>query len=571
MPATIIQPLITNAGLAAAIAASGSGVQLAITHIQLGSSAYVLDPTPGSADYNRTALVTPTEKVAAAAGHVMDKGFRVDASFPSWTLTPYGVTEIGFWAGDPAAGGVLFAIWAQATPFTTRSNIDYLASFAVALARVPAGSVTVTYDPSLSDAMALVNFHEAEADPHTQYIKRAGDTMDNPLHLGAAAKPAQFDDSDKVPSTGWIRRFGRQFAGVNSYSVNTVLTGANDVGKLTVIAGGGATFTLPPSTSVPPGASVFLMMQGGTAIINAAGPDTIATGPTAVLSTTLSGNEYCELISNGINAWIVTDSPMLSQRTGDIALVLGIVPKTGTIKANGAVLSRTTYARLWAYAQGSGNIAASDANWLAAGAYGQFSPGDGATTFRVPDLRGYHLRMYDDGRGVDGGRLIGSIQADQLLAHAHTISDPGHGHTGSVGDPGHVHSTSVSDPGHVHGATVSDPTHNHSVNDPTHAHSITHYSNSDNSGSALAGATAANGSVASSNGAATGVTLNASATGVTVAIGSTPAGVAVGIGTAVAGITVGVSTNGSNVTINNSSGGAEVRVKNIAVMACIYY
>jgi hypothetical protein len=166
---TVINPLITNAGFNAAQAQSGLGLQLAITHLQLGSGTYVLDPSVGSADYNRTALVTPTETVPVAAGHVMDKGFRVDAMFPAWTAAAYGVSEIGFWAGDPAAGGVLFAIWAQATPFTQRNNIDYLASFGLGLTRVPVGSVTVTFNPVLQEAIALMTYHEQAADPHPQY------------------------------------------------------------------------------------------------------------------------------------------------------------------------------------------------------------------------------------------------------------------------------------------------------------------------------------------------------------------------------------------------------------------
>ncbi|MDK9690541.1 hypothetical protein [Azospira sp.] len=63
----------------------------------------------------------------------------------------------------------------------------------------------------------------------------------------------------------------------------------------------------------------------------------------------------------------------------------------------------------------SGNMAASDAAWQA----GQFSPGDGSTTFRIPDLRGEFLRGLDDGRGVDTGRAIGSDQEDDFKTHSH--------------------------------------------------------------------------------------------------------------------------------------------------------
>ena len=69
---------------------------------------------------------------------------------------------------------------------------------------------------------------------------------------------------------------------------------------------------------------------------------------------------------------------------------------TGWLKANGAAVSRTTYATLFA-AIGT-----------------TFGVGDGSTTFNLPDLRGEFLRNWDDGRGVDTGRAFGSAQLDQM-------------------------------------------------------------------------------------------------------------------------------------------------------------
>lgn len=90
---------------------------------------------------------------------------------------------------------------------------------------------------------------------------------------------------------------------------------------------------------------------------------------------------------------------------------------SGWVKRNGALLSRVTYADLWAFAQASGNLAASDGAWTK----GQFSPGDGATTFRIPDGRGYFERNWDDGAGIDAGRSIGTVQAGNVGAHSHGI------------------------------------------------------------------------------------------------------------------------------------------------------
>lgn len=122
-----------------------------------------------------------------------------------------------------------------------------------------------------------------------------------------------------------------------------------------------------------------------------------------------------------------------SSPPGTIVFVPAISPLPNTLKINGALISRATYSRLYTFAAASGNISATDAAWLSGG----FSPGDGTTTFRLPDYRGYSLRMWDDGRGIDVGRTIGSVQADQLLQHTHGVTDPTHTH--GVTDPTHAH------------------------------------------------------------------------------------------------------------------------------------
>jgi phage-related tail fiber protein len=71
------------------------------------------------------------------------------------------------------------------------------------------------------------------------------------------------------------------------------------------------------------------------------------------------------------------------------------------LKANGAAISRTTYADLFS-AIGT-----------------TFGAGDGSTTFNVPDLRGEFIRAWDDARGVDSGRSFGSAQADEFKLHGH--------------------------------------------------------------------------------------------------------------------------------------------------------
>ena len=96
-----------------------------------------------------------------------------------------------------------------------------------------------------------------------------------------------------------------------------------------------------------------------------------------------------------------------SGQPGDIKYTGRTTAPSGWLKANGAAVSRTAYASLFA-AIGT-----------------TFGAGDGVNTFNLPDLRGEFIRGLDDGRGVDSGRVIGSAQGDQNKAHGHSITDTG--------------------------------------------------------------------------------------------------------------------------------------------------
>ncbi len=80
---------------------------------------------------------------------------------------------------------------------------------------------------------------------------------------------------------------------------------------------------------------------------------------------------------------------------------------TGWLKCNGTAVSRTTYSALFAQISTT------------------YGAGNGSTTFNVPDLRGEFIRGWDDGRGVDSGRSLGSYQADELKSHTHNYTSSG--------------------------------------------------------------------------------------------------------------------------------------------------
>lgn len=105
-----------------------------------------------------------------------------------------------------------------------------------------------------------------------------------------------------------------------------------------------------------------------------------------------------------------TMTPLRTKQALDVLAVpagaiMGFAMSTspsGWLKANGAAISRSTYATLFA-AIGT-----------------TFGAGDGSTTFNLPDYRGEFQRGWDDGRGVDSGRALGSAQGGAIQSHTHT-------------------------------------------------------------------------------------------------------------------------------------------------------
>lgn len=97
--------------------------------------------------------------------------------------------------------------------------------------------------------------------------------------------------------------------------------------------------------------------------------------------------------------------------TGTKIEFTGVQVPAGYLRANGQAVLRATYPALWTFAQDSGNLAATQGGKTK----GQYGPGDGSTTFTLPDLGDEFIR------GLPAsGRTIGSAQADETRAHNHS-------------------------------------------------------------------------------------------------------------------------------------------------------
>ena len=93
----------------------------------------------------------------------------------------------------------------------------------------------------------------------------------------------------------------------------------------------------------------------------------------------------------------------------------GINIPEGWLKCDGSLISRTEYTRLF-------------------NAIGElYGSGDGSTTFQLPDLRGEFIRGFDDGRGIDVLREVGSFQEDMFKSHNHRPNSGGGDFISTVG------------------------------------------------------------------------------------------------------------------------------------------
>ncbi|RMG49546.1 MAG: tail fiber protein, partial [Gammaproteobacteria bacterium] len=90
---------------------------------------------------------------------------------------------------------------------------------------------------------------------------------------------------------------------------------------------------------------------------------------------------------------IIALSSQNSAPVGSVIAWTSTTPPDNYLECNGAAISRTAYSDLFAVI---GTI---------------FGAGDGSTTFNLPDLRGEFIRGYDNGRGADVGRALGSAQS----------------------------------------------------------------------------------------------------------------------------------------------------------------
>jgi len=207
-------------------------------------------------------------------------------------------------------------------------------------------------------------------------------------------------------SNNELLSFSTTASAVNQINVANAATGTNPVisaiGNDTNI---GITLT-PKGTGRT---NIGQLALDGTTITTTAAQLNFVDGVTSAIQTqlnakaplaspALTGTPTAPTATVGTNTTQIATTAFVasSQAAGEVSFFAMSSAPTGWLKANGAAVSRTTYAALF----------------TAIGT--TFGVGDGSTTFNVPDLRGEFIRGWDDSRGIDSGRAFGSAQDDQM-------------------------------------------------------------------------------------------------------------------------------------------------------------
>ena len=254
-----------------------------------------------------------------------------------------------------------------------------------------------TSDPVMGGADGIDNRQAKQLGNRTLWLKNELEQMSRTIPPAVTKSDAvNSDSSDNVATSKAVKTaYDKAVAAENAASGAVKTSGNQDIG-------GNKTFTA---------AATF---KGGAFVA-----DSVAD---------FAANQYLQIGANNVNTYLHNkrSGKYLSMRNdGELRYdgkrilnaddLLGMVPSgtvlyfagsaapAGWLKANGAAVSRTAYAALFA------SIGTT------------YGLGDGRSTFNLPDLRGEFIRGWDDGRGVDTPRPMGSAQVDAVRQHYHGI------------------------------------------------------------------------------------------------------------------------------------------------------
>ncbi|WP_247269388.1 MULTISPECIES: phage tail-collar fiber domain-containing protein [Pseudomonas] len=410
--------LLTNAGIAYETACKAAGTPIKLTQISVGDG--------GGSVYNPAATATALKREVWRGP--LNALFQ-DEKNPSWLLAEVTIPpDVGGWyvreAGLWTETGILYAI------------VKYPESFKPVLATSGSGkefyirSIFETSNASLVTLLIDDTVVKATRAWVMSYLAEELGKLDGKQSVRVAA------------STNIVLNGAQQIDGVAVIAGDRILLANQTLAKdngLWIVANGDWVRATDANTSAKVTPGLTVMVEEGTANgdslwhLTTNAPITLGTtaltfkmlaGRTGIAAGTyksLTVDEYGRATAGAnpetLAGFGIKDSYTKAEVEALIAkasaLPVGSIvafpvdaPPPGFLELDNSVKSSATYPDLSAYLGG------------------KFNKGDeGVGNFRLPEARGEFLRGWDHGRGVDLGRQVGSLQADDYKSHSHRYFD----------------------------------------------------------------------------------------------------------------------------------------------------
>ncbi|EEW1456047.1 phage tail protein [Escherichia coli] len=431
--------LLTDIGAAKLASAAALGVPLKITHMAVGDGGGVL-PTP---DAKQTALVN--EKRRAALNMLY-----IDPQNSSQIIAEQVIPENegGWWIREVGLfdeSGALIAVGNCPESYKPQlaEGSGRTQTVRMVLITSSTDNITLKIDPAVvlatrkyvddkvlelkvyvDDQMAK---HLAAPDPHSQYAPK-----ESPTFTGTpkAPTPAAGNNTTQVATTAFVQAALTALINGAPATLDTlkeIAAAINNDPKFSTTINNALALKAPLSSPALTGTptaptaaqSVNNTQIATTAFVKSAIAAMVGSAPAALdtlneLAAAL-GNDpnFATTMLNALSGKQPLDNTLTNLSGKDVAglltylglgegsaLPVGVpvpwpsaTPPTGWLKCNGAAFSAEEYPEL-------------------AKAY---------PTNKLPDLRGEFIRGWDDGRGIDGGRILLSCQSFAFQDHAHAL------------------------------------------------------------------------------------------------------------------------------------------------------
>ncbi|CAH0296290.1 hypothetical protein SRABI130_04523 [Pseudomonas sp. Bi130] len=321
-----------------------------------------------------------------------------------------------------ASWNVVFA--ADRPDYTDSAGVRH---YCVAIADLPnAATITDRRSVELIDGPLVTHFAARTGD--YEHLRARATTKED-VKLGnlpnAKSDSLVLADSESLATSKAVADLWKTICvQISSVAVDKALTAANRGLVVVDAAAGNRTVTLPPANAAL-GVIDFIIRRGDNSVnllvVQASGADKIkfhthlrAAGYSFL--TLMGSGDWWHLRSDGAGNWWPVgrfDTTPLGRPVFETTTVF---QPGGYGGLSSAVFNRADWPWLWDHAQQSSMLTTEAAR---VGMEGGWTSGDGVLTFRGPEGRGEFLRVLDETRSVDPGRVAGSWKASQNLEHFH--------------------------------------------------------------------------------------------------------------------------------------------------------